>query len=163
MQSLANVAYALRIVTARGWATALVLAVASMLAIGIPTAIVETPVFGREVPVRPQDYAIWVATGALILLVAATFTLPAEQSGSGFAWGGGLLSFIAVGCPVCNKLVLLALGTTGALNIFGPVQLYLGLTSLVLLAYTLVVRARVVVEGCPIPTTAAASGAAPSR
>ena len=41
----------------------------------------------------------------------------------------------AIGCPVCNKLVLLALGTTGAVNYFEPVQPYLAALGIVALAY----------------------------
>jgi hypothetical protein len=33
---------------------------------------------------------------------------------SGTSAGGGLLAVLAIGCPACNKLVVLALGTTGA-------------------------------------------------
>ena len=45
----------------------------------------------------------------------------------------GLLSFFAVGCPVCNKLVIVALGTTGTLQWFEPVQPMLAVASIVLL------------------------------
>ncbi|MEZ5295782.1 MAG: hypothetical protein R2697_05770 [Ilumatobacteraceae bacterium] len=47
---------------------------------------------------------------------------------------GGLISFFAVGCPTCNKVVLLALGTTGALDWFAPAQPILAVLSIVLLA-----------------------------
>ena len=46
-----------------------------------------------------------------------------------------LFSFLAVGCPVCNKIALLALGTTGAINYFVPIQPYLGLIGILLLLY----------------------------
>ncbi len=62
---------------------------------------------------------------------------------------GGLLSFFAVGCPICNKVVVIALGTTGALTWFAPVQPYLGVVGLVLLAGALRVRLRGEVA-CPV-------------
>ena len=49
----------------------------------------------------------------------------------------GLLSFFAVGCPVCNKLVIVALGTTGARQWFEPVQPVLAVASIVLLGWAL--------------------------
>lgn len=160
MKALETVLQALGLVTPRGWLIAVAVTVLALLAIGVPTAIIETPIFGREVPVRTQDYLVWAVTGLLLLPIAATFTVtmggthdgvqPSDR-GRRAVFGGGLLSFIAVGCPVCNKLVLLALGTSGALNVFGPAQVYLGIASLGLLGYTLVVRARAVVEGCPLP------------
>ena len=55
---------------------------------------------------------------------------------------GGLLSFFAVGCPICNKVVVIALGTSGALTWFAPVQPYLGVFALGLLAWALRVRLR---------------------
>ena len=43
---------------------------------------------------------------------------------------GGALTFFAVGCPVCNKLVVLALGFSGALTYFAPLQPALGIAAL---------------------------------
>jgi hypothetical protein len=62
-----------------------------------------------------------------------------------------VLSFLAAGCPVCNKLVVLAVGTTGALDYFRPLQPLLGLASLVLLGVALRVRLQV---RAPRPATA---------
>lgn len=47
--------------------------------------------------------------------------------------GAVLLSVFAVGYPVCNKLVLIALGTSGALSVWEPIQPFLALISLGLL------------------------------
>jgi hypothetical protein len=55
---------------------------------------------------------------------------------------GGLLSFFAVGCPVCNKLVVIALGTVGARQWFEPIQPYLAAASIVLMAVALRARLR---------------------
>ena len=55
---------------------------------------------------------------------------------------GGFLTFFAVGCPVCNKLVLLALGASGALTWFGPVQPVLSLAAIGVLAWALRARLR---------------------
>lgn len=60
------------------------------------------------------------------------------------------MTFFAVGCPVCNKLVLLALGYTGALQFFAPVQPFLAVGSIVLLAAALIVRVRRE-RSCPVP------------
>ena len=42
------------------------------------------------------------------------------------------LAWFAVGCPVCNKLALLALGYSGAITWFTPVQPFLALGALIL-------------------------------
>jgi hypothetical protein len=53
---------------------------------------------------------------------------------------GALLSYFAVGCPVCNKLALIALGYSGAIQYFAPIQPYLAVAGIALLAYSLRMR-----------------------
>ncbi len=62
---------------------------------------------------------------------------------------GGMLAWFAVGCPVCNKLALLALGYSGAITWFAPVQPFLALGALVLTSVALVWRLRGQVA-CPV-------------
>ena len=50
------------------------------------------------------------------------------------------MAYFAVGCPVCNKLVLIALGTSGAMSWFAPVQPFLAAASVVLMAVALRIR-----------------------
>lgn len=54
--------------------------------------------------------------------------------------GGSLFSVFAIWCPVCNKLVVLALGTGGAMTYFAPVHPVLGFLSVGLQIYALRVR-----------------------
>ena len=54
----------------------------------------------------------------------------------------GVLTFFAVGCPVCNKIALLALGYSGAITWFAPVQPYLALAALALTGVALLWRLR---------------------
>lgn len=121
------------------------------LAIGLPTDVIPNPVFGRPVPVTWWSYPTLLATALLGGLLAATYlsdrpAAPAslDDVDAPTRRGGiaGLLSFFAVGCPVCNKLVVVALGTTGARQWFEPVQPALALASIVLLAWALRARLR---------------------
>ena len=145
--SLRDVAIALSLFGARSWLLAGGSAIATAILIGVPTDIVPNDWFTRMTPVRPQDHLIWAATALLAGLVAGTFALRADRrQGEACAMSGGLLSFFAVGCAICNKLVVLLLGTAGALNFFAPLQLYIGLASVAALAWSLRVRARVVVR-----------------
>ncbi|MHA7135238.1 hypothetical protein [Oerskovia turbata] len=66
---------------------------------------------------------------------------------------GGVLAWFAVGCPVCNKLALLALGYSGAITWFAPVQPFLGLLSLALTGAAVFVRLANQVA-CPVRTPA---------
>ncbi|MEK7281483.1 MAG: hypothetical protein AAB037_03925, partial [Chloroflexota bacterium] len=134
----------------RGWAIAVAAIIGTLLLIGIPTVIVPNPFFTRIIPVRPQDYIIWMATGIMVGLIAGTFFTPLRKAGQGKIVSGGLLSFLAVGCPVCNKLVVLLLGFSGALTFFAPVQLYIGLASLVILGWAFRQRVRALSGSCDI-------------
>lgn len=122
--------------------------IATLLLIGIPTAIIENPFFLRQTAVRLQDHIIWVLTGLLAGLIAGTYTMPAGANATGKAASGGFLSFLAVGCPICNKLVLLLLGISGALRYFAPAQLYIGIASLALLGWALHLRVHAISQSC---------------
>ncbi len=116
--------------------------------LGWVTVLIPNPVFGREIPPTAWSYPVWVVTSALSGLLIATYIQPAgskQSKGSEeklSVWGtaGAIGSWFAIGCPVCNKLALLALGYTGALNYFGAAQPYLAALSLVLLIVGLVYR-----------------------
>ncbi|KAF5999195.1 hypothetical protein [Streptomyces sp. WAC00263] len=70
---------------------------------------------------------------------------------SGRAIAAGVLSAFAVGCPICNKLVVLAIGVSGALSYWAPAQPVLAVASVALLTHALVRRLRTV-TACPIPS-----------
>lgn len=117
-----------------------------MVVSGVPTDIVDTSLFTRMTPVVWWNYPFWVAGAVLVGLLAATYV--AEPSGGRAqsqeknVAGGGLLSVFAIGCPVCNKLVVLALGYGGAMTYFAPIQPLLGFLSVGLLLYALRLRLR---------------------
>jgi hypothetical protein len=128
----------------RRWVVAGLAAVSTVLVVGIPTVLVPTPVFGREVAVTGWAWPALVVTSLLAGLVAATyvraFPLDPEaevQDVRRAGLAGGFLTYLAVGCPVCNKIALLALGYTGALQWFAPVQPLLAVAGIGLLGYAL--------------------------
>ncbi len=114
------------------------------LLVGIPTDVIPNPVFYRMTPVRGQDYLFLLLTAVMIGVVVATYMLPATRCSvsPGRTTVAGFLSYLAVGCPVCNKVVLLLLGTSGAMAYWAPVQPALGAASIALLAGTLWLRIR---------------------
>jgi hypothetical protein len=136
----------------RRWAVAAGAAAASVVLLGAPTAVVPNPVFGRSVPPTAWALPVLLVTSVLAGLLAATYmndevgTLGDDGPNAGRSvrtgGAGGLLAFFAIGCPVCNKAVLLALGTTGAMNVFAPIQPLLAAAGLVMLAWALRVRLR---------------------
>lgn len=80
-------------------------------------------------------------------------SVPDDRSATRGGYVGAALTYFAVGCPVCNKLVLLALGTSGAMSWFAPAQPVLQLAAIGLLGWALVRRLDAQ-EACPVPTPA---------
>lgn len=123
------------------------------LAIGIPTDVIPNSFFTRMTPVRPQDYVFLAVTAMLTGLLTASYALPRSLTCSieqGKTTIGGFLSFLAIGCPTCNKLVVMLLGTSGALTIFEPIQPLIAAASLGLLAPAVWLRWRPTLRVAPI-------------
>jgi len=131
----------------RRWLAAVVGAVTAALVIGVPTGIVSTSFYTRMTPVTWWDYPVWAVSALLVGLTAATYIrVPDAVSGTrgrgSRTLGATLLSAFAVGCPICNKLVVGLIGVSGALNYWAPLQPVLGVMSIGLLAAGLAFRLR---------------------
>lgn len=114
---------------------------------GIPTGIVDTALYRRMTPVTWWDYPIWMVSALLVGLTAATYVhvadrAPAAPDPAKRTIGATLLSTFAIGCPICNKLVVALVGVSGALSYWAPIQPLLGLTGVGLLSTGLAVRVR---------------------
>lgn len=138
----------------RRWLAAVGAGALFALAVAIPTDLVDNPVFGREIPPTWWSWPALVVSSVLGGLLVATYVDPVATDAptprrGGYA--GGLLTFFAVGCPVCNKLVLLALGSAGAITWFEPVQPLLQVAAIALLGYALLQRLRGE-RSCPVAT-----------
>ncbi len=143
---------ALRTWSARRWWVSIAAGLGTMLIVALPTAVIPNPIFGRAIEVTWWSYPVVILTGVLGGLLLATYIKePApyaqdadsgEQADRPLTLGavGGLVSFFAVGCPVCNKIVLIALGASGAMTWFAPLQPFLALASVVLMGWALHAR-----------------------
>ena len=147
----------------RFFAWAIAWALVSLLA-----AIVPNPVFGRQIPPERFAIAVWLASAPLMGLLGATYSAPttttatatrlmptvvdlggdaSQRQGTTLGTVAGFGAFLAIGCPVCNKVALVLLGTGGAMTVFAPLQPLIGAASLVLLAGTLAWRFRLRARG----------------
>lgn len=133
------------------WAVAAVGALLAALVVGVPTDVVPNPLFSRAVPVQWWNYPALALTAVLAGIVLSTF-VGRRPGGGRLGAAGGLLSFLAVGCPVCNKLVLLLLGTSGALTYWAPMQPLLAVVSVGLLAEA-ALRRLSAQAACPVPAS----------
>jgi hypothetical protein len=147
----------------RFFAWAIAWALVSLLAFGLVAAIIPNPVFGRQIPPEPFAIAVWLSSAPLMGLLGATYSAPAmptatatllmplvlepaggasQRQGTTLGTVAGFGAFLAIGCPVCNKVALVLLGTGGAMTVFAPLQPLIGAASLVLLSGTLAWRFR---------------------
>lgn len=153
---------------AHRWGVAVLAATIVALVTGLPTEMVANPWFMRMTPVLWWNRPVWLLTAALSGLLLATYvadgppsrrersaehpegpdtdSLDATARRGGFA---GVLGYLAIGCPVCNKIVVLALGASGAMSWFAPLQPILAVASLGLLVVALRSRLRSA-SVCPV-------------
>ena len=150
----------------RRWVVAAGATVLAAVVVAVPTDLIDTPLFSREIPPTWWSWPALVLSSVLSGLLAASYvrggapgaaaawpgTTGAVEDSRGKRWGslGGLLTLVAVGCPVCNKVVLLALGAGGALTWFAPVQPALSAAAVLLLGWALHRRLRGELS-CPVP------------
>jgi hypothetical protein len=132
----------------RRWLVAAATTVLYALLVAIPTDLVDTPLFWREVPPTWWSWPALVVSSALAGVLTASYVAAAgpvpgaEDRPRRGGLVGGVLTYFAVGCPVCNKLVLLALGSAGAMTWFEPFQPVLQVLALAVLLWALRVRIR---------------------
>lgn len=134
----------------RFWVVTVIATAGSLVLLGVPTAVIPNPFFVRMTPTEASNLAIWLVSAPMIGLLVATYvgqpthsgSHPGAESGTGRATLGGIAAYLAIGCPICNKVVVAALGVSGALNYFAPVQPVIGAASVALLGGTLAWRLR---------------------
>ncbi len=168
--TLRTAAMALRTWAGYRWVVAAIAALAVAVLIGVPTVLIPNPVFGREIPTEPWNYPVWLVASVLTGLLVATYVRPGRAASSPTGTEGeaddripegdgrdrrlgsvgAVLAWFAVGCPVCNKLALLAFGYSGAITWFAPAQPYLAGAAIGLSGWALVRRLEGEVS-CAVP------------
>jgi len=136
-------------------AVAVAAAAVSAVVIGVATVLIPNSLFARDIPPVWWDYPVWILTSMLIGMLIASYVRGTDvesEKRSGVLGGvGGMLGWFAVGCPVCNKIALLALGYTGALTYFAPLQPILAAASVALLLVAVIIRLKGQYS-CPLPS-----------
>lgn len=128
----------------RRWMIAVGAALGAAALVGIPTGLISTPYYTRMTVALWWNYPVWIVSSLLAGITLATYYRPRGSvlSRSRGLTTGGLLTAFAVGCPSCNGLVVAALGTSGALSIWAPVQPYVAVLAIGLVAYAAARRLR---------------------
>lgn len=144
MSDLNKYFIALKNWSSQRWLIAILSSIITGLVIALPTAIIKNPIFGREIAVTLWSIPVLLITSILSGMLFATYirneSILDEDKSLQLGTAGALFSFLAVGCPVCNKIALIALGYSGAIKYFAPVQPYLAILGVVILSYALIKR-----------------------
>ena len=112
---------------ARGAATA----AAMFVLLGTVAALWNNPFFMRMTPAGGFEIALLLLQS---LLVGVYVGLPRSPCGKRTAGAGAIIGFLGIACPVCNKLLVLLIGSAVLLEYFEPVRIYVALGGAVLVA-----------------------------
>ncbi len=118
-------------------------AAAMFAGLGTVAALWENPLFMRMTPTGGFEIALLFLLSALAGLYVG---LPRTECGKRTAGTGGVIGFLGIACPVCNKILVLLFGSALLLEYYEPARLYLALGGVVLLAVA--VWLKVTRRGC---------------
>ncbi|WP_255193261.1 hypothetical protein [Natronobeatus ordinarius] len=136
------------------WGTLTAVGVFSLF--GLVTGLIPNPLYVRMVSRTPTDYLFLTLTALLAgvyvtqrLTTEVACTQPEDAGGrfdggstDRWAFGGLVGGFLAVGCPVCNAVLLALFSSSMLMTYFDPLRPLLGLLSVALLAGLISVRHR---------------------
>lgn len=166
-EQLALAGPALRAWTRRQYAVAAATAIGFGVLLGIATVLIPNSWFMRDIDTVWWNYPVWILTSIGVGMLTATYVQPSRSTAKGgdgaasspteqrttrMGFAGGILTWFAVGCPVCNKIALLALGYSGAITWFAPIQPVLAVGALILTGIALLWRLPAQIS-CPLPSS----------
>jgi len=104
-------------------------AAAWFVVLGTVTALWDNPFFVRMTPAGGWEITLLGGLSALSGIYVAIRRPFCSVKGAG---AGGILTFLGIACPVCNKLLLLLFGGQLLLTWFEPVRIYLAAAGVLL-------------------------------
>ena len=102
--------------------------------LGSVAALWPTGFFVRMTPAGPLEIAGLALTAALTGIFVAIRRPRCSVKSAGI---GGVLGFLGVACPTCNKLLMLAFGAPLLMTYFEPVRLYLVVAGIAALGWAI--------------------------
>lgn len=121
------------------WAKGVVIALLAFVSLGTVSALWSNPFFMRMTPAGGWEIAL---LGLLAVLSGIYVALRRPACADGTASAGGVLGFIGVACPVCNKVLVLLFGGELLLTYFEPIRLYVAAAGVAILALAIFIQWR---------------------
>jgi len=116
----------------------LMISIVFFLIMGTPTALISTPLikYSRMIPATFLDYFFLITTSVLLgTLISLKLYFNSKEKSEYKAAAGGIAGFIAFSCPICNVLLVSALGSATIMTFIEPLRPVLGIASIIILIY----------------------------
>ncbi|MCR5860517.1 hypothetical protein [Mesorhizobium sp. J428] len=104
------------------------------MVLGTVSALWPNPLFIRMTPAGGWEIVLLGLQSILLGLYATIWRPTCSIRTAGV---GGVLSFLGIACPVCNKVLLLLFGASALMTYYEPLRLYLALLGVVVTAFAL--------------------------
>lgn len=118
---------------------ALGVAVAGAMFAGLGTAAAlwDNPLFMRMTPTGGFEVALLL----LLSVMSGIYVgLPQTACASRTAGTGGVIGFLGIACPVCNKVLMLLFGGALLMEYYEPVRIYVALGGVALMAVAIWIK-----------------------
>jgi len=127
--------------------------IVSLVAFGIPTAIIPNQIYKRMIPATYLDWVFLVIISAMLgtyigLYFYGKKTKQNDSKEDAMAGGSAITSFFALSCPVCISFLVAIFGTTALLMYYEPFRPVLGFMTLGVLSTALYLKINSIKEGC---------------
>jgi len=119
----------------RQWVKGAAVALLAFVSLGTVSALWSNPLFMRMTPVGGWEILL---LGGLSMLFGLYVALRRPACADRTAGVGGVLGFLGIACPVCNKILLLLFGGELLLTYFEPVRLYIAAAGIAILAVAVI-------------------------
>lgn len=121
------------------WAKGAAVALLAFVALGTVSALWSNPFFMRMTPAGGWEVTL---LGALAVLSGVYVAMRSPACADRTAGVGGVLGFLGIACPVCNKILLLLFGGELLLTYYEPIRIYVAAAGTAIVALAIVVQWR---------------------